>query len=269
MKIRDSHKKINIKRYWKRYLALVLYMASVTLLYIAMIRYGYSRTDRFQDHTYILGKLTQYGYVGATVTYDNEPVSITLISPSGKTYTKSSATIYEIDPKKKTVTTMVDTTELGIWQIGLNQKTNRTIKYTFIHKPSLTIHLEHVEIIDIEGDPYVCFTPIMSTSQTNICSYNILIKNQHRAYIIDSGTVPLNKKAYVLIAPDKPAFNGETYQLQLSVNSMLDPPTTDSAILTILLPEIEQDKTTLSENTASENKIPISDDANEYGEENG
>lgn len=210
--------------------------------------------DKNTQKTYNLGRITQYGYVGAILHYDTEPMEISLVSPSKKEIKSEMMDIYNIDKKTKTITALYDTKELGTWKIRINEKSNNVIKYEFIQRPSNVIHLTEVNITTINDDPYITFTPIMNTNKTNYCKYTILLSNENKAFAIDSGNANLNKKNCILIDPNIHAFDGSTYQLTLSVVSISTddktPTTHDSTSLTVKLPKKEIVKPT-----------PIVDDA--------
>ena len=200
---------------------------------------------------YDLGIIDRYGYTGIRVTYDTEPVDVELISPSGKRYDKNTCNSYEINETDKTITAMVDTTEIGLWRARLNQKTNRNIKYAFLTKASSIIHMDGGEIIEINGDPYVTFVPVMETSNGNTCEYSMWIKNRNKAFPLSSGDVALNKKAYIMIDPPKSAFTGDNYILILTLTSKTEKPTHVSKEFTIFLAEYTEPdagKETVSKN---------------------
>ncbi len=215
---------------------------------------------KYSNQIYELGTMDEQGSIGVTVKYTNEPVNITLISPSGKEINRKEMDEYEIDEKNKTITAWADTKELGKWKLKLNQKSNRTIRYTFSKKKSRKIHLEQTSIAMLNDMPHIVFTPVMSTENCTTCTYSMLLANTQHAFILNSGETMLNKKACIAIDPDEAAFNDETYQLKLTVTSLdKEIPSSDTKELNVLLPKL-----TISENDiVSENEI----DKEETGEE--
>ena len=190
------------------------------------------------SHIYELGIYTGYGYTGAEIHYDREPVDVTLITPSGKKLKPQYADIYEIDYDTKTITIMEDSNESGLWTIELNKKSNIQVTYSFITKPSDTLYIKNAEITDINGEQYLTFTPVMSTGYTKICQYSVTLSNSKHSFAVANGNALLNKTSYVKIIPQNAAMNGETYDLRLAVKAgdgIMK--TSDQETMTVILPE--------------------------------
>lgn len=186
---------------------------------------------------YSLGTLTQYGYIGIELSYDKEPVDITLLSPSGQKLTKEYFDVYEVDELNHRMTALIDSNNLGQWQVALNKKSNTTVKYSFITGESPTLYLTNVKLTEINGLPYVTFLPIMSKDGNDECKYAITMSGKSKFFALDNGTVTLNEQAYILIEPDKNSYTENKYTIRVAVQSMDMQQSTHYDVTVILQPD--------------------------------
>lgn len=235
--MKNSSKKLSTKMAWSiRLLAL-----TEIILCLLLIRSLDIQKKDNTLHTYKLGIHNGYGYAGAEIRYDTEPVHVTLITPSGKRLNSSNADIYETDHVQKTITIMEDSEEQGLWQIEMDKRSNRAITYAFVEKPSKTLYIKDTCITEIQGIPYLKFIPVMSTENTKNCQYSITIQSPRHSFAIAGGKALLNKAAYIKITPPDAAMNGETYQMKLSVKTEDGINSgSDQEIITIMLPEKQE-----------------------------
>ena len=219
---------------------MMLLCGIIVLLIIMFIHSLHINIVNNTPSEYALGEITSPGWVGVKVVYDKEPVDIMLLSPTGKRISKQFMDKYFVDDVKHVIYAYYDTEELGTWKLSINKKHNRSVQYTFLEGPSDKIHVIDVKITELNGLPYVEFTPIMDDNSNSKCMYSIIIENDKHSFSLKSGKVKLNKKAYVLINPSDAAFNNETYLLKLNVISITDDEkdrTSDHAQVEIVLPE--------------------------------
>ena len=207
--------------------------------------------NRYFPLTYNLGIIDRYGYVGVKIKYDTEPVDVELISPTGKHYQKDNCNIYETDKTNKTIIAMVDTTETGLWKTGINQKNNKNINYTFLTRTSSVLHMEDAKIIEIDGDPYISFIPVMGSEYASECSYSIILKNKDKSFSLKTGKAPLNKQACIMLDPPESAFTGDSYNVTISISSLTEKPTHTSQTFNIFLAEHKEKEINNDNNTES------------------
>lgn len=212
-------------------------MTNISLLLILGKEIKQEKKKYIQE-TYSLGEISQVGYVGFEISYDNEPIDVELISPSGKSTPRDYYEKYDINTQNHIITAYKDTTELGEWKIRFHKGHNSLIKYRLISQPSTTIHLTNVRLLDIENEPYISFMPIMDDSVVNTCNYALSLKNKNHSFSLESGQTKLNETAYVKIEPDINAFNGEAYTLTISIVGQIpdQKETKDVDQVNILLP---------------------------------
>lgn len=168
---------------------------------------------------YELGTAEQCGYVGVELVYDNEPVDVELISPSGKHYNKQTVSIYNINTDKRTITVLYDTSELGEWVVSFNEKTNERITYSFINKPSPTLNVTDVNLVKIEDYYYVKFTPVMESDIYKTCKFTITLSSNNCSFLLDDGNVKLNETTYILFNPKETAYNGDMYSIKIAIQT--------------------------------------------------
>ena len=142
-------------------IAIVLYTI-IGVGLIAVCINGWLKTKQITEDKetvteYLLGEAKRQGYIGAEVTYKQDPPEIYLLKPNGKKVTSDVAEVYKIDSKTKTVTILSDSDDLGEWRIGLSD--SKSTSYKFIETPSPTLYITDTMVYDNKKQIYVSFVP--------------------------------------------------------------------------------------------------------------
>ena len=142
-------------------IAIVLYTI-IGVGLIAVCINGWLKTKQITENKetvteYLLGEAKRQGYIGAEVTYTQDPPEIYLLKPNGKKVTSDVAEVYKIDSKTKTVTILSDSDDLGEWRIGLSD--SKSTSYKFIETPSPTLYVTDTMVYDNKKQIYVSFVP--------------------------------------------------------------------------------------------------------------
>ena len=209
----------------KTLISIAALLALVALL-VAFILWAQTSTPTDKDPTlhYALGEAAIKGYVGADVYYDKEPVDVSIKADNGSVYDSSNADVYEIDKDRKCITILMDTGDLGKWTIGYNLKSNNNVHFSFINKLSSTLYIDTPQLVhNTDGHYYVEFQPIKFVNDLNEdIKYMIDIKStadETREERISDGYVKYNELAYVLFEPSILAYNGDTYDVIVTLTS--------------------------------------------------
>lgn len=169
---------------------------------------------------YKLGTLSEYGYMGIDLSYDKEPVDITLISPTGKKFDESNCDVYTVDKNNKRITALIDTKEIGQWDVMFDKKFNRAIRYSPVTEASPTLYLTDVKFTEINKKQYISFIPIMSDKNNTDCKYSITMSNNKKSFDMGSGKAKLNEPSYIEISPNKNAYDETNYTVQITVQTI-------------------------------------------------
>lgn len=190
--------------------------------------------DSKTPQTYYLGDPNWTGYVGVTVTYDKEPVDVTLLSPDGTAYgfpknffgKTRNADVYEHDEENKQITVLVDTDTPGAWNVMFPRLSNTRIHYSFVTRLSPTLYLHGGNQIITEDDKhYLSFMAVMDAKETDTCRYTVQLDQNQYSRIIATGDVPYNKQVKIEIQPPPERYDGTEYVIKLSVSA---PPKSES-----------------------------------------
>ena len=230
----------------KTLISVIALLALITTL-IACILWAGSSTPASKDPTlhYALGEATIKGYVGADVYYDKEPVDVSIKANDGSVYDSSNADVYKIDTDRKCVTILMDTGDLGKWTIGYNLKSNNDVHFSFVNKLSSTLYLDRPQLVhNTDNHYYVEFQPIKFVNDMNEdIKYMIDIKSttdETRQERISDGYVKYNELAYALFEPSILAYNGDTYNVIVTLVS--NDNQTVSSSFELKLSELQNDK---------------------------
>lgn len=186
-------------------------------------------------HTYSLGQLDQPGYVGVELYYDKEPVNIRLISPKEKTIYSEFAQVYSIDKDNKIMTFLFDSSDVGLWKLEFNNKSNDKISYKFIQGPSPIIHVSDLMVYEDGNDTYICFTPFCEEKEElatdtdairynknlseeeilNKCQYSMLAYSDDFSLPLDDAIIDLNKPVMLKLELPDNMYNGKTYRIRV------------------------------------------------------
>lgn len=198
-------------------LIIVVLMASLAgLLYFT----SKEKANSEQMQTFALGEATMPGYIGAEVYYDVEPVDVALTSPDGIVYTRDYASVYTIDPDTKTITILVDSDDLGNWQLTTNTLSNSSVKFKFVNTTSPTLYLTNTSITqEADGRFYIKFCPVMTVTDDESVNYNIVLNGMNYSCPLTDGTgvTRLNDTSYILLNPPENAYDGREYTIRLAV----------------------------------------------------
>ncbi|MBO5435361.1 hypothetical protein J6A31_06055 [bacterium] len=165
---------------------------------------------------YSLGETSVFGYVGAKIIYDKEPIDVVLKNSNGDEYDAESADVYEHNADEKTITILVDTDEMCKWFVQFNKKTNSSISYAFVNKMSPTLYIMNTKIITEDGKNYVTFAPVQKTN-LSACRYTISLKSNSRDLKLNTGDAEMNKTAMIEFNPPLDAYNNEIFTVTVKL----------------------------------------------------
>lgn len=237
----------------------IITVIAVVILTILLTEY-YTTNKNSIPQSYILGKAEQKGYIGVELTYDNTAPDIILISPSGITYTKTTAARYDEDIRNKTITLYADSDELGSedspdkWTVSFNKGDNRSITYRFVNMPSPTPYIMHTSIQELQNTYAVIFTATQLDDMRKNCRYTIELRTEKGGkYILSDGKANLNASTHVIINIPPEAFTDTEGFIRITLKTLETPPKTaiEELPVTLTLKEVSNGLDNNANNTTN------------------
>ena len=248
----DKHEKLPVPIIGIAMCIGVLLVLSV-VAFISIFSYKHKRNYM---NKYVIGTVTNCGYVGVKLTYDKEPIDLALFDSVGNKYTKlSKNAFYEVNETEKTITLLADSDKIGIWSAEFNTKSNKNITYKLIQTPSETLYIQNPHIIQKDnGNYYLSFSTTLDTDikETAVC--NLTINKSSFSYGIEkSEEIVLNAETEIPLQFPDHTFTNEDYELRINI-STLSGKTTNTEI-SVHLNAKPENEMPMSEKTAEKDNL--------------
>lgn len=236
-----------------------------TVLLALFLYFAYQMADIRDKHTIMqsmtLCEVTEPCTIQTTVTFDNEPIEIQLITPSGKHYAEAEFNTYEITDNKIICT--VNTDEIGEWKVEYNNLTNTDVKITYDLLPPNQLYFENVKINNDAKNFTVSLKTIYQDQSDKNTKVNCLIRmssdTKNKSVAIYDAEIPINQEL-TLECNTSNLVTGTNWQFSIQTYSVIGETDPFACKYKTILDftQIEETDTTIIENNTTTDG-PIAD----------